>query len=60
MHGADYVNEAFAIQHKRIGRSWGCPAVPRDIAASLIDAIKEKTYCLFIIQIRTTLLLHSG
>ncbi|MDV3795328.1 hypothetical protein CMU23_11745 [Elizabethkingia anophelis] len=42
MHGADYVNEAFALQHKRIGRSWGCPAVPRDIAVSLINTIKEK------------------
>ncbi|MDE5431753.1 murein L,D-transpeptidase catalytic domain family protein [Elizabethkingia meningoseptica] len=42
VHGADYVNEAFALQHKRIGRSWGCPALPRDIAASIIDAIKDK------------------
>ena len=49
MHGADYVNEAFALQHKRIGRSWGCPAVPRDIAVSLINTIKEKIYCLYII-----------
>ncbi len=47
MHGADYVSESFAAQHKRIGRSWGCPAVPREIAQSLIDTIKEKN-CLFI------------
>lgn len=40
MHGADYVSEAFAAQHKRIGRSWGCPAVPRDLAAPIINTIK--------------------
>ena len=47
MHGADYVSADFAAQHKRIGRSWGCPAVPRDVAASIIDTIKGKN-CLFI------------
>lgn len=47
MHGADYVSDNFAAQHKRIGRSWGCPAVPREIAQTLIDTIKEKS-CLFI------------
>jgi hypothetical protein len=47
MHGADYVNESFAAQHQRIGRSWGCPAVPKELAASIINTIKDKT-CLFI------------
>ena len=42
MHGADYVDENFAKQHKRIGRSWGCPAVPRDLAEPLINTIKDK------------------
>lgn len=42
MHGADYVNEEFAIQHKRIGRSWGCPAVPRALAEPIINTIKGK------------------
>ena len=42
MHGADYVSENFASQHKRIGRSWGCPAVPRELAESIINTIKEK------------------
>lgn len=41
MHGADYVSEDFAKQHKRIGRSWGCPAVPRDLAAPIINTIKQ-------------------
>lgn len=42
MHGADYVSEEFAAQHKRIGRSWGCPAVPRALAQSIINTIKGK------------------
>lgn len=41
MHGADYVNENFAKQHKRIGRSWGCPAVPMEFAEPIINTIKE-------------------
>lgn len=40
MHGADYVSEEFAAQHKRIGRSWGCPAVPRPLAEPIINTIK--------------------
>jgi hypothetical protein len=47
MHGADYVSESFANQHQRIGRSWGCPAVPRELASDIINTIKDKT-CLFI------------
>lgn len=40
MHGADYVSEEFAAQHQRIGRSWGCPAVPRKLAEPIINTIK--------------------
>ncbi|MCW1963538.1 murein L,D-transpeptidase catalytic domain family protein [Chryseobacterium viscerum] len=47
MHGADYVSDAFASMHKRIGRSWGCPAVPRELTQSIINTIKGKN-CLFI------------
>jgi len=47
MHGADYVSEDFAAQHQRIGRSWGCPAVPRALAAPIIDTVKGQS-CLFI------------
>ena len=42
MHGADYVSEEFAAKHKRIGRSWGCPAVPRALAEPIINTIKGK------------------
>lgn len=47
MHGADYVSEEFAAMHKRIGRSWGCPAVPRDLTQPIINTIKGRN-CLFI------------
>lgn len=43
MHGADYVSEEFAAQHKRIGRSWGCPAVPRNLAGPIINTIKGES-----------------
>jgi len=42
MHGADYVSESFAAAHKRIGRSWGCPAVPRDLTQPIINTIKGR------------------
>lgn len=47
MHGADYVSEDFARQHQRIGRSWGCPAVPRALAEPIINTVKGES-CLFI------------
>lgn len=47
MHGADYVSEEFAAMHKRIGRSWGCPALPRALAEPIINTIKGRS-CLFI------------
>ena len=42
MHGADYVSEDFIKSQKRIGRSWGCPAVPRALAEPIINTIKGK------------------
>ena len=42
MHGADYVSEDFIKSQKRIGRSWGCPAVPRALAEPIINSIKGK------------------
>lgn len=47
MHGADYVSEGFIKSQKRLGRSWGCPAVPRALAQPIINTIKGKN-CLFI------------
>jgi len=47
MHGANYVSEDFIRSEKRLGRSWGCPAVSREMAQPIIDTIKNQT-CLFI------------
>ena len=41
MHGAPYVDEAVALEHGRLGRSLGCPAVRPAIARELIDEIKD-------------------
>lgn len=47
IHGADYVSDEFAAVHKRIGRSWGCPALPKALSQPIINTIKGKN-CLFI------------
>lgn len=43
MHGADYATEGFIKQYGRLGRSLGCPAVPRELSKELIETIKEET-----------------
>jgi len=47
IHGADYVSEDFIKKNGRIGRSFGCPAVPVDENQEIIDLIKNGT-CLYI------------
>jgi hypothetical protein len=41
MHGASYVSAAIAARLGRLGRSWGCPAVPARVARDIIDTIKD-------------------
>lgn len=43
MHGAPYVSEQFASSMGRIGRSWGCPAMEKQLAVPIIDTIKNGT-----------------
>lgn len=47
VHGADYVSESFIKNHKRLGRSQGCPALPVELNEKIINVIKDKS-CLFI------------
>ncbi|SIT81678.1 murein L,D-transpeptidase catalytic domain family protein [Pontibacter indicus] len=43
LHGADYVSDDFVKQYGRLGRSLGCPAVPRAISGDVIELIKNNT-----------------
>ena len=47
MHGAQYANPDFLAERGILGRSYGCPAVPTEENAAIIDAIKDGS-CLFI------------
>lgn len=41
MHGAAYVNPQAARERGRLGRSWGCPALRPEVAAPVIDSLKN-------------------
>jgi hypothetical protein len=41
MHGADYVSYDRVKTGTMVGRSWGCPAVPRAEAKPIIDRIRK-------------------
>jgi hypothetical protein len=43
LHGADYAKEDFLKSAGRLGRSLGCPAVPTELATSIIQLIKDGT-----------------
>lgn len=43
LHGADYAKEEFLKSAGRLGRSLGCPAVPTELATSIIQLIKDGT-----------------
>ncbi len=43
MHGADYVNTSIIKSMGRLGRSFGCPAVSREIAEDVIKTVADGT-----------------
>jgi hypothetical protein len=47
IHGADYVSKDFINKYGRLGRSWGCPALPKDLSKDIIDSISGGV-CLYI------------
>jgi hypothetical protein len=44
IHGANYATERFIKKNGRLGRSWGCPALPPHLSKSVIDTIKDGSF----------------
>ena len=47
IHGADYASENYLKKNGKLGRSWGCPALPTVLNKRIIESIKGGT-CLFV------------
>lgn len=47
IHGADYIGDSRITRSKYMGRSYGCPAIPRKECTQVINTIKDGS-CIFI------------
>lgn len=47
IHSADYASKGFIRLQGYLGRSFGCPALPREVSRPIIDSIKDGS-CVFI------------
>jgi hypothetical protein len=59
IHAADYATESFIKKYGRLGRSYGCPALPPDVNKPIIETIKGGT-CLFIYNPDTQYICQSS
>lgn len=46
IHSADYASDYYVQKQGYLGRSYGCPALPRDVSKAIIETIKEGS-CIF-------------
>ena len=58
IHGADYANEDFIKSTGRLGRSFGCPALPQDLNKPIINTIKDGSL-IFIYADKTDYFSHT-
>lgn len=58
MHSAQYVTPDFISKNGRLGRSFGCPALPPTKSVEIINKIKDKS-CLFIYYPENRYLVNS-
>ena len=64
IHGADFVTSAIIKEYGRLGRSYGCPALPVNISKEIIDKI-SKGSCVFIYgkdpdYLKTSKIINAG